>query len=328
MPPPKFRLVKGFGMSQEPDALEAAIERFLLSKRLLSGNTQTHYRQALKHYRTISPDWPPTPESIIRFINWCQANYQDSTVFSYWAVVRGFVRFLVKRRIINDNPLEEIAPPPKAEELPRAPAAEQIERLMSYLEKEVEKVLTKGQKRYGYQGWREVRNLALYSLILDTGLRVNEAVSVHLEDVNLEEWSVFVRNAKRKKQRFVAIGRTCRADLKLWMNYRGLIPMLDSSPGRPYLFLSRRVGWVPMSVANVENTLEKICNKLGIAPAINPHDLRHAFCAYWVEQGGSLEEARKQMGHSSIVTTARYAKSIDDRRLQNHLRSSPRDNLF
>lgn len=329
MPPPKIRLVKGFGtMShQEPGELDTAIKRYLLTKQALDDDTLTHYSRALKVYQTVSPDWPPTIESLAAFVSHCKAKYQDNTTFSYFKVVKAFVAWLVKRKIIADNPLEDLAGPVKPDDLPRAPPAHQIKTLFSYLENQVERVLTK-RKKYDYQGWREVRNLAIFSLLLDSGLRVSEAINVRLGDINLEGWSIFVRHAKRKKQRYVAIGRTARADIKLWLNYRSLIPMPDSSPGLDYLFLSRRRGWIPMSVFNVEDQLKRLCARCDISPAFTPHELRHAYVVYSLLKGGSIEEIRKQMGHSSLTTTARYARSLDDGRIDHHLKTSPRDFLF
>lgn len=325
MKPPHLRLVKGYGMPpQEPDELEAAIERFLLSKKALAEGTQIHYRQALKHYKTISPDWPPTSGSVVRFINYCQGVYQKSTVFSYWTVVRGFVLFLVKHKVITTNPLEEVSAPRKPAMLPRSPPTENIKKLIDYLEAEVERVLT-SRKRYDYWGWRQVRNLALYSLLIASGLRNAEASNVRLEDIDLKAQFVFVRQAKGTKQRYVPFGNRTRADLSLWLKYRALIPMLPDSPGLDHLFISRRVGWRPMSTANIESTLEKVCERAGVVPSLNPHDLRHFF-AYWCHyRGVSLGQVMRWMGHSDITTTARYTMGKEG--LREYLDVSPRDHL-
>lgn len=327
MPPPQIRLVKGYkGMlpPPEPDELETAIARFLVSKQALAADTQVHYRQALAHFRVISPEWPPTPGSIIRFVNYCQSKYQKSTTHSYWSVIRGFVLFLVKRKIITDNPLEEVSAPTRPQTLPKSPPVESVKGLIDYLEKQVERVLT-GKKRYDYWGWHEIRNLALYSLFVATGLRNAEAANVRLEDIDLKAQFVFVREAKGIKQRYIPFGNKTRADLNLWLRHRKLIPMLPDSPGLDYLFISRRVGWRPMATANIENTLEKVCEEAGITPILNPHDLRHFFAYQCHHRGISLERVRLWMGHSDIATTARYVKGKEG--LDEYLTVSPRDNL-
>jgi integrase/recombinase XerD len=313
---------------QEPgDLLDAAIKRYLLNKQALDEDTVAYYRRALNVYRKTSPGWPPDTEGVIAFILHCQSVYEDSTTFSYWAVIKAFIGWLVRRRYIADDPLLDLSPPGKPDDVPRAPPVAQLKSLFDYLEGEVERVIL-GTKRYPYWGWREVRNLAFFSLLLDSGLRVQEACNVRLEDVNLAEWSIFVRHAKQKKQRFVAIGRTVRADLKFWLQYRSLIPMRDDSPGKDHLFVSRYRGWGPMTIFNAGDMLQRICCTLAIEPALTSHQLRHSYVAYSLLGGGSIEEIRKQAGHSSLATTARYMRHLDNRRLQDHLKSSPRDHLF
>lgn len=321
--PPKIRLVKGYRvMSQEPpDELGTAIARFLMFRSALGKGTLKQYGRVLKLYQQISPVWPPTAEAIAAFIAHCRGKYGDYTTHTYFSIIRGFINFLVKKRLIVDNPLDEISPPRAPANLPRAPAAEHIKTLIAYLEQEVEEVLNgAGGKR---KGWREVRNLALFSLLLDSGLRVAEAANVRLEDVDLDNWLIFVRKGKGTKQREVPLGRTTRADIKLWLNYRQALKIPASCP---YLFVSKRRAWNPVGVGHIEQLLEILCTRLNIAPKITPHLLRHAFAVYSYSNGASLERIRQWLGHTSLGTTARYLMSREG--LKEHLKSSPRDHQF
>jgi site-specific recombinase XerD len=321
---PQLCLVKGFGMSSQdlpPSGLDEAISLYLTAKKALDKGTQANYRRVLRFYKNVSPQYPPTAEGIIAFIVHCQETLKASTVHSYWTMVKGFIKFLVKKRLIVD-PLEGISPPPKPDELPRSPPASQVERLIEHLEIEVERLLAKRQK--SAQGWRKVRNLALYSLIVDTGLRINEALSIQMEDISLDNHTVFVRNPKGYQTRFVVFGKRVRADLKLWFEYRSRALAHDS----PLVFFTTWGKAVrQMGTSNAEHNLERICARLRI-PALNPHDLRHFYAVAALENGASPEDVRKQLGHSSLETTSRYAKSRDERRLELHLKSSPRDRLF
>lgn len=311
-------------MPQEPPSgLDEAIAHFLMVKKALSKGTQANYQRVLYLYKRLSPDWPPTTEGVITFIVYCQENHKGSTIHSYWSVVRGFVRFLVKKKLIRDNPLEEISPPKKPDELPRAPPTEQIKKLIEYLESEVVKVLAK--KRGNEWGWRWIRNLALFSLILDTGLRISEALSVQVEDVSLVNGSVYVRNPKGGKSRFVFFGKKAKADIKLWCGYRERVPIPEDY--KLLFFTNWGDSYRQMTPSNAQHVLWRICARLGIEPAFSPHDLRHFYAGSAFRFGANPENVRKQLGHSNLKITSRYAMSWDEGRAEDHLYSSPRDRL-
>lgn len=321
---PRLRLVKGNRMPpQEPDGLDTAIERFILAKAAITDHTLHQYKRILYQYRDLSPDWPPTPEGIAGFIGHLkERQYEPHTAHTYYSVLRNFIKFCLKRRLINDDPLDGISSPRRPGSLPRAPLPDDLKKLFAYLENEVEKVISEKKPPYDHWGWHKVRNLAVCSLLLDCGLRVSEAINVRLVDVDLEKWTVFVERGKGNKDREVPLGRTSRADLKLWLNYRSLIPIGPDDPGREYLFVSHRRGWVQMSPAHVDRTLGATCKRLGIVH-ITPHQLRHAFASLSHAGGAPLGVIQQLMGHSEATTTTRYLMIKDA--LREHLKSSPRD---
>lgn len=328
MKPPRLRLVKSLNSQESPDILQEAIERFLLTKAALDDDTKIFYSKALAGYQRVSPEWPPTLETVVRFINYYQTNYEASTTHTYYTVVRMFVAWLIKRRLIDDNPLEDFSPPGAPDDLPRAPPSEILKRFFDYLESEVERVLNPsapGKRKYDFYGWREKRDLAFFSLLFDTGLRLGEACGVLVEDVDLKEQSVFVRTAKRRRQRFVAIGKRTRADLRLWFSVRNSIELPADEPA--YLFLRRYRGWGAITTWGMEQMLYQYCLALSIEPKFTPHMLRHAYADNALRAGGDLRDIQAQMGHTNLRTTLRYAKGVSIKRLEHHLKTSPRDLL-
>ncbi len=135
--------------------------------------------------------------------------------------------------------------------------------------------------------------------------------------------SIFVRTAKRQQQRFVAIGKRARADLRLFLDTRKAIG-IDC----PYLFLRRYRGWGVVTRWGMEEVLQQYCATLAIEPRFTPHALRHAYADYTLRAGGDIRDIQMQMGHTSLRTTFRYAKGVNPKRLKHHLETSPRDLLF
>lgn len=333
MPPPKFRLVKGFGMlPQEPASLlrdetqaelDRAIARFIQARSAITAHTLGQYRRILGIYKQLG-DWPPTPEGVAAFIDHYNGqDYEQNTIHTYYSILRNFIKFAHRRRLIDDDPLDEVSPPRRPGNLPRAPLSEVLDRLMVHLEAQVEQVITTKKKPYPWWGWRDVRDLALYSMMLDSGLRVTEAVNVRVTDLDLKNWVIFVNRGKGDKQREVPMGKTTHGDLKLWTEYRALVPIPPRDPGHAYLFISHRRGWQPMSSAHAEKTLTKICREAGIMPKITPHLLRHAFASLSHAYGAPVGRIQQWLGHSEMGTTARYLLTREG--LRDHLKSSPRD---
>lgn len=323
--PSRLKLVKGRYSQERPDMLQEAIKKFLLTKATLDDGTQLFYAKALNAYQRVSPEWPPSLETVVRFINHYQTHYADSTAHVYYTVVRMFIAYLVKRRILSDNPLEDLSPPGSPDDLPRAPAAEVLECFFAHLENEVERVLRPGKKKPPFYGWREIRDLAYFSLLFDTGLRLREACNILVEDVDLGMRRVFVRYAKRKRQRYVVIGKRTTADLRLWFKLREKICLPEEELA--YFFLRRYRGWGGITAWGMEQVLTQYCKSLAIEP-FTPHQLRHAYVDTALKLGGDLREIQMQMGHLNLRTTLRYAKGVTDKRLEHHDQASPRDFLF
>lgn len=306
--------------------LEKAVSRFLLTKAALDADTKEFYRKALNAYSRTSPDWPVTLEAIVKFVTHSQAHRADSTTYAYYTVVRMFAAWLYRRHFIEENPLEDLSPPKGPEDLPRAIPAEVLGTLFDHLEARVEYVLTPGRKTHPFYGWQEIRDLAFFSLLLDTGLRLNEACNILVEDVDLKRQCVFVRHGKRKRQRFVVIGKRTRADLRLWLTVRERISLAEDEPA--YFFLKKYRGWGRVSPAGMEQILWQRLETLSTQPKFTPHQLRHTYADMALKAGADLREVQAQLGHINLRTTLKYLKGVSSQRIEHHDQTSPRDMLF
>jgi len=162
-------------------------------------------------------------------------------------------------------------------------SAEDIKRLLEH------KAKSKSQQR--------VHSLAL--LLLDTGLRISEALALKAKDVDLENFLIRVQG-KGRKERLVPF--SCRK----------ILYQLTRRGG--YLF-STRSGI--LCVRNSQRDLRKLCERAGITGIrCSPHTLRHSFSVTYLRHGGNLEYLRRILGHSSILVTQRYLQSIQPTDLQ------------
>ena len=132
-------------------------------------------------------------------------------------------------------------------------------------------------------------------LLLDTGLRIDEALGLERRNVDLERLVLKVAG-KGRRERFVPISLALRKHLWRW---------LRRSSGR-YVFTTRSGG--RLSFRNAYRDVQSICQTLGIAA--HPHAFRHCFAVSYIRNGGDIYRLSRILGHASISTTSRYLRSM------------------
>lgn len=297
--------------------LEFALADFLEARKNLAQDTLKGYESSLGAYIKAYPNFPPTAQTITDWL----ANRKEGELSKWvrFTRMRTFIKWLHKSKRISDNPLEELIRPPKPDELPKAPREKDVAALIAHLESEVERVLQIDP----LQSYRIIRDLAIFSLALDSGLRVGEIVNLDLSDIDLDEMSAFVRHSKTKRQRYAMFGKRVKGNLKLWL---GIREKLGVPKDMTALFIVERGCWRRGQVYGIENNLTEYCKTLELRK-ITPHQLRHAYATYSMNNGANIEQIRVQLGHSTILMTARYFMMPTTGRQKSHLKTSPLDNL-
>lgn len=142
-----------------------------------------------------------------------------------------------------------------------------------------------------------LRDKAIITLMLNTGLRVSEVADLTLDDVELGDRSgqVRVRCGKGGKQRYVPANKNARAALRAWIAVR-------PSPESHFLFTSQKGG--ALCSRAVARIVEVMGNKAGVK--LSSHSLRHTFGRNMADAGVGLEVVADLMGHDNIETTRRY----------------------
>jgi len=151
---------------------------------------------------------------------------------------------------------------------------------------------------------RRVLNLAL--LILDTGLRASEALSLKRSDVDFQNLVVRVELGKGRKARLVPISLELRK--RLW-RYLSKLP----EDGSVYVFATKRGTKVTLRKFGYD--LKLLGDRLHITGVrFSPHTLRHTFAVNYLRAGGNVFYLQRILGHTSLEMTNLYCKSlgIDD----------------
>jgi integrase/recombinase XerD len=163
-------------------------------------------------------------------------------------------------------------------------SAEQIQRLIEFKPR----------------GINQARTHAVALLILDSGLRISEALGLIYENCDFENLVVKVRG-KGGKHRLVPLSTEVR---KALFRYAAK----HSGPGR-LMFGTRNN--TAVTVRNFDRDFKQLGKSLGIVGVrVSPHTLRHSFACEYLRRGGNLEFLRRILGHSSIITTQKYLRSL------------------
>ena len=145
---------------------------------------------------------------------------------------------------------------------------------------------------------RSSRNLCIFHLMLDAGLRVSEVMDLKLHDVDFKQNYILVVNGKGSKDRIVPLSPRLK---KILYTY--------SAVYRPQVFHSYFLCNVNDGGQLTSNCIKSLFARAKKHTTLNrlyPHLLRHTFATAYILQGGDLESLRIYMGHSDISTTQKY----------------------
>jgi len=138
---------------------------------------------------------------------------------------------------------------------------------------------------------------AIAMVVYGTGLRISEALSLEVGDIDGQRGVLRVRHGKGDRAREVKLS----SGLYQWL--RGYWDR--ERPPRPYLFVSRRTGRPPTQEA-VRAAFAAAAEEAGITKPVRPHVLRHSYATHLLDAGTDVRVIQALLGHKSLQTTMRY----------------------
>lgn len=154
----------------------------------------------------------------------------------------------------------------------------------------------------------KLRDIAIVTTFLGTGIRVSELVGLDLSDINFKEHKLRIVRKGEKVQN-VAIGDEVEESLKTYLAFRSDITPLPEHENALFLSSQRK----RISVRAVENLIKKYSNIAGIQKNITPHKLRKTFGTELYNNTGDIYLVARALGHSSVNTSKdHYIMSEED----------------
>ena len=164
------------------------------------------------------------------------------------------------------------------------------------------------------------RNTAIYSLMLDTGLRLTEVVTLKSKDVHLDKRYVKVLG-KGDKERIVAFGANCQRALANYANhYR--FENEEQVTDAFFLCIDGRC----MTADALRSLTERLSKAAGI-PRLHPHLMRHTYATRFLLNGGNVFLLQQSLGHTTLTMVQKYVHIANRTAAQVSQEFSPLDRL-
>lgn len=167
--------------------------------------------------------------------------------------------------------------------------------------------LTKKQKAFHKR--TRLRDLALLTLLLGTGIRVSECVGLDINDIDFKNGGIHIHR-KGGKEVTVYFGSEVENALQDYLDERfGIIPE-EGSEQALFLSIQRK----RMNVRSVENLVKKYAHIVTPLKKITPHKLRSTYGTNLYRETGDIYLVADVLGHSDVNTTKKHYAALEDER--------------
>jgi len=216
-----------------------------------------------------------------------------STVRTRLACIIAFLHYLMEQEVIPGSVLKRGIKLKLPETLPRAINPDDVRKLLSVIE--------------------DIRDRALFLLLLRTGIRIGEALGLRLNDLDIKGRKIHLYEGEKNSMgRVVYLSDDALFAIKLWLRRR--------DKNKEFVFYGQGNGHLCYSTGR--GLFVKYLQKAGLdQKGYTVHCLRHTFASELLNAGMRLECLQQLLGHQDIEVTRRYARLTDTTREEEYFRA-------
>ena len=186
------------------------------------------------------------------------------------------IKFLYTTTLNREEVVEKIRYPKAAKKLPVVLDLAEVKALLSVTE--------------------NLKHQALLTITYSAGLRISEAASLRVTDIDSKRMMVRVQQGKGGKDRYSILSQTALELLRrYWRQYRPKQWLFEGQDKETHI-----------SVSAIRQIFLAAKKRAGITKPASPHTLRHSFATHLIEAGTSLHHVQLLLGHRSPTTTTVY----------------------
>ena len=223
--------------------------------------------------------------------------------------LRSFYTYYYKRQAIETNPVQLVDMPKIHDKAIIRLDAGETAALLDYIEHCGDQLT--GQRKAYYEKTK-LRDLAIVTLLLGTGIRVSECVGLDVEDIDFRNNGIRLIR-KGGSEMVVYFGPEVEKALKDYLESRKAISPLEGHEHALFYSTQRkRIG-----VQAVENLVKKYARAITTTKKITPHKLRSTYGTTLYQETGDIYLVADVLGHKDVNTTKKHYAAMDDARRRN-----------
>lgn len=310
----EFQSLKNF-TTRKVVPFDTALEDFCEDRRRsgIRESTIEYYRKEInllrrfiiREYDAVISVNEVTKETLDKFVEYLRDERGNGVggINSKVRAVRAFFFYCEEVGYITNNPVEDW------NELRRHEPE-----INAFTSKQVTALLKQADRRT----FTGLRNYVLMLTLLDTGMRISEALGLTVDDLHFEDNRIYIRYAKNGLSRYVPMGTQLKQELRQYLRIHNNMS--------EYVFVNLQ--GKPIQRNSFRLIMHEYGKKAGIKGVrCSPHTFRHTFAKFYILNGGDAFSLMQILGHTDMDMVRRYIRLFSADVLNQHRKYSPMQNL-
>lgn len=270
---------------------------FIKSDKKLSKNTLESYQRDILQYQEYLEEKKidykeVNNKNVLGYLDYLKGlDKKASTISRHLASIRLFYQYLLKNKIVKEDPTKGIQSPKIEKKAPSILSSQEVSLLL---------------EQPNGEGLKSIRDKAMLEVAYATGMRVTEIISLNVSDIDIESSLVTCKN--ENKQRIIPLGKLSLSALKEYMTIAR--PNMIKDDNETALFVN--VNGKRLTRQGFWKIIKFYKEQAHITKDITPHVLRHSFATHLLQNGADLKSIQTMLGHSDISSTQVYMQFQDD----------------
>jgi integrase/recombinase XerD len=304
-------------MVQNRITLSQAIEGYFIAAhaRRLSHHTLSDYDNTFRKFEAFLGNDPPLAEisaADVREFLGSLDGLSAKTMCNYHVGLSALWTWATKEGLADCH-VVRLVTPPRPEKRDVIPYTERDIKAMLNACDSSEPYTRPGKRKCTHRRATALRDRAIITLLLDTGVRASELCDLRLSDVDLKNHRIRVMGKGRKERLLPVCPRTAQV---VW-RYLATRPNARSAE---FLFTTGEGSQIQRN--STRQILKRIGDRAGV-PGVTVHRFRHTFAITFLRNGGQMLALQRMLGHSTLEMVTRYLAIADADIERAHQDASP-----